>query len=257
MAGSCRRRSAAPSVLQLLTLLLLSSAGAEPSPSQSGPERGGPEPAKQLRWYIGNVARVEGFLLGNNSKRFLNTSANLGAPITGGIYQCCKGFVIQENGTIRGLAEALQRPRSGRTARWNASLFAAAGIDMYHTVSGSTTSHETPPVDAACAAAARKQEFARELLQLAEAWQLRGMHTDWESAVNNNLTCWIELWTEVSRLFRAHGKQLAMSIVRSPLAYRVRSCVFVAPCCLPSPSQSADSSRACGRTTSTRSRRSR
>ena len=116
---------------------------------------------------------------------------------------------------IHALAEAEE---SGAVPAWAEG----AGISVVR-APGDTQSGDDEAAD---------EEFARELLQLTEAWQLRGMHTDWESAVNNNLTCWIELWTEVSRLFRAHGKQLAMSIVRSPIhllipRQRVRCSVLV------------------------------
>ena len=160
---------------------------------------------KQLRWYIGNVPRVQEFLLGgvgSNKASWLNTSLDLGAPFTGGVYQCCHGVDIQPNGTLKGFPFNASKPP------WNVTAFAEAEIDMYYTI----TYSGSDPGLVTKAALARVDAFALELLNLTLAYGLAGVHTDWETATDNDLPSWIALWGHVKKVFAAHGKQIAMSV---------------------------------------------
>lgn len=161
--------------------------------------------SKQLRWYIGNVPRVQDFLLGgpgSNPNHWLNTSLDLGAPVTDGVYQCCHGVNIQANGTLQGF------PFNASHAPWNVTAFTQAGMSMYYTI----TPGAADPGAVTKAALSRADAFAQELLNLTLAYNLTGVHTDWEYANDNDLPSWIALWTRVKKTLSAHGKQIAMSV---------------------------------------------
>lgn len=162
-------------------------------------------PKRRLRWYIGNVPRVHDFLLGgpgSNAHHWLNTSLDLGAPVTDGVYQCCHGINIQANGSLLGF------PFNASQAPWDVTAFAQAGISMYYTI----TPGAKDPGAVTKAALARADAFALELLNLTLAYGLTGVHTDWEYANDNDLPSWIALWGRVKSILSAHGKQIVMSV---------------------------------------------
>ena len=163
------------------------------------------EGSRRLRWYIGNVPRVQDFLLGgpaSNAHNWLNTSLDLGAPVTDGVYQCCHGVDIQANGTLKGF------PFNASRAPWNVTAFAQANISMYYTITPGAK--DTGAVTKA--ALARADAFAQELLNLTLAYGLAGVHTDWEYPSDNDLPSWIALWARVKTTLSAHGKQIVMSV---------------------------------------------
>ena len=198
-----RRPGGAGGALRRVAFLL--AAAATWIAAAGGPTGATALPRKQLRWYIGNVPRVQDFLLGgpgSNPSGWLNTTLGLGAPITGGVYQCCHGVDIQPNGTLKGYPFNASKPP------WNVTAFASADIDMYYTI----TPGGKDPGAITKAALARADAFAMELLNLTLAYGLAGVHTDWEYANDNDLPSWIALWGRVRKTLAAHGKQVAMSV---------------------------------------------
>ena len=155
---------------ELLLLLLSAAAGQQ----RQAPAR------RQLRWYLGDAARVDSLLLHDNPNGWLGTNLSLAAPITGGIYQCCHGNAITTNGTL------------SYSPAMNASAYygnlSRAGIATFYTV---THSCGQDLGKCACPAFARADAFAQELLQWVERWNLTGVHTDWEAGPDNDLRCWV------------------------------------------------------------------
>jgi hypothetical protein len=73
---------------------------------------------------------------------------------------------------------------ANKSAPWNISLYGSHDLAMYYTVVPGSKKNVGVCV---CAALKRADDFAQELLQWVTAWNLTGIHTDWEVGSGNNL----------------------------------------------------------------------
>eukprot|EP00039_Didymoeca_costata_P004867 m.76723 g.76723 ORF g.76723 m.76723 type:complete len:346 (+) comp12574_c0_seq3:162-1199(+) len=165
--------------------------------------------SKQLRWYIGDPIRVAPLLNGSNPDQWLNTSLSV-SEFTGGIYQCCNGFVLQADGTIR--------PFSQNGSGWD-KIYPPAQVDMFVSLSlqQNCSATGTPSgcwsaSDTCNAALSRVDNFTQEVLELIHAYNLKGINLDWEFGYGCNMTCHELLWSQVMKVLHSAGKQLAISV---------------------------------------------
>lgn len=168
-------------------------------------------PARSLRWYSGSPARIESFLLDDNPKGYLNSTTSV-SKYTDGVYECCNGMVLEQNGTV-----------TRERASWNVTRFEGAGLRMFMTIVPRVTCDGNgkprngqkscvSPGDVCRGTLKRTNVFIAGLLAEASTYKLQGFHLDWEYGYGNDIPCQVKLWTDVTRTLRAHNLQLALSV---------------------------------------------
>ena len=86
-----------------------------------------------------------------------------------------------------------------------------AGIQVL--VSLSSGDSNAAPRSAWCwKALARLPTFTEEVMALIDGLDVDGINLDWERGANNSIPCFLMIWGNVSKVMRAQGKRLAISI---------------------------------------------
>ena len=125
---------------------------------------GGGTKAQQLRWYVGSPEHIEDFLLGDNPRGLLNTSAKV-SDITGGFYLCCNHPFIESDGTLEKLYAA-KNNTLWNTTKW-ASLDTYATLALARNCSDTGTPKGCWSMGDSCnAALARVDDFTASILDL-------------------------------------------------------------------------------------------
>ena len=153
----------------------------------AGSSTGGATVKKQLRWYVGDPDRISDFLLGDNPRGLLNTSAKV-SDITGGVYTCCNHPFIESDGTLEKSA------LDANTSMWNTTKW--AGLDMYATLA-LTANCSVTGTPAGCwsmgdscnAALARVDDFTTSILNFMELNDLKGVNLDVSGCVLLPVPC--------------------------------------------------------------------
>ena len=166
-----------PIVLMALLLAAALAGGGSPAAPAAPPSK------KQLRWYMGNPAEFETFLLGSNPEQYLNFTGAV-SDITGGVYQCCNGETILPNGSLSAY--------NASSPPWNTTAYAP--LDMYKTlVISQNCSASGEPAgcwtagDTCNNALARVDDFAAELLTWLEAYKMKGLNLVRDSHCSENM----------------------------------------------------------------------
>ena len=83
---------------------------------------------------------------------------------------------------------------------WGQAAYVAAGKQVHVNIDPAGVAS-----DVCNAALARKEQYAQELLGIAQRERISGFITDWEDATGNNMTCFNALWGYVSSVLCAQG----------------------------------------------------
>ncbi len=140
---------------------------------------------KKIRWF---------------SNGQLNTGCLLGKwnDITDGIIQCCNGFGLNSSGMFPPFdngGRGLEGAPFGN--------YIAAGKRVYITISASTPQCTAPGL---CTTVwANRDQIADALLSSALNTSISGYNLDWETAVPNDVACFVKLWGYVADKLRPHG----------------------------------------------------
>lgn len=180
---------------------------AAPTPTSGG----GP---RRIKWYVADPDAAQGFLLGDNPERVLNTAERVD-DITGGVYHLGHQLGITPEGrvctflpwagSLRECAAFDGDPAIWANVTWNTTAF--AGMEMWQTVGAGRSA------TAGCHAALRRGDgFVDEVHRWAEAYRVAGIFVDWEWSTGNDVRCFVDLWTRVAAVLHAHGRKLAINV---------------------------------------------
>lgn len=129
---------------------------------------------KSIDMFVNFPARTVDFIVGNNSRGWANTTKGLDISAhTRTVYQCCNGFLLGADGM-----QLYSHGPNNATDTWGQAAYVAAGKPVHVNIDPATNS-TTSASDVCSAALARKDDYAQELLAIAQRERLAGFITDW------------------------------------------------------------------------------
>lgn len=165
--------------------------------------------AKSIDLYADNLGRIVDFALGNNSRGWANSTVQL-SPHTRTFYVCCNQFPLLPDGYQRYTHDHGNGSTFGNNT-WGQADYVDAGRRVVLTIAAGTTA-TAGAADICAAALARKDDYAAELIAIAQHERLSGYMLDWEHATGNDVACFNELWGAVAAAFKPHGLTMSVSI---------------------------------------------